>query len=201
MNVRRHRVGLLAFAALLGAAMTLSGCATGTGTSPATEPPAPTLLPDAADDPRIPSEFPDEVETVPDGDQTSLAPVALTRSSAFPSGVEVEIEDIKSRPVKANGPGEVPGPGLQLRVRISNETASPMSLDEVTVALTYGPDDIPSVPGGPSQNAPFSGMLKPGDSASGVYLFGVPKRGSDPITVSVAHTVDEPYVVFRGDAR
>ena len=42
--------------------------------------------------------------------------------------------------------------------------------------------------------------MKPGKSASGVYVFAVPKNQRNPITVEASINADVPVAVFRGKA-
>ena len=118
------------------------------------------------------------------------APPASTRTAApddpvtLPGGLQVEIARTRTKSVKPGGPGEVGGNAVITRVRITNGTDEPVSLDGVTVTLVYGANQV-AQPLTPDPYSPFSGSAEPGEKAEGVYVFRVPKNRSSDVSITV----------------
>ncbi|WP_324276037.1 hypothetical protein [Blastococcus brunescens] len=49
-----------------------------------------------------------------------------------------------------------------------------------------------------SSRQPFVGELPSGESAEGVYVFGVPADARDSVTVELGHRAGAPRVLFAG---
>jgi hypothetical protein len=130
----------------------------------------------------------------------SLAPVALTEEAAVGNGVTATVEDLEAVQGSAQGPGQVAGPAVRVTVRIVNGTGAPVSLDAVAVDVTSGPGATPASPLEDATAAPFSGTVRPGDAAVGVYVFTVPADQRDAVTVAVGYQAGAPYLVFTGPA-
>jgi hypothetical protein len=136
---------------------------------------------------------------VPTAPQKTRDPVDLDKPSKAGGGVTARISDVRSITAKAKGPGEVSGPAVALTVKITNGASKRLPLDQVVVTLT-GADRAPGTPMSGSPARPLAGSLAAGSSASGVYVFAVPKGSRNPVTVEVTVRGGDPVLVFRGKA-
>lgn len=113
----------------------------------------------------------------------------------------VRLQRIESVAGKATLPGEVAGPALRLTIVITNGTHSQLNVGGVVVNGYRGSARTPlgalTTPGG----SPFSGFLKPGKQATGVYLFVVGQAQRADVTFTVDVVPGTAVSVFRGDAR
>ena len=169
--------------------------ATGTGepTAPAgpspSVPPAPSPTGDPAALTGDPAELP-----------PSLPAVALDATAAVGDGVTGSLQSLDAVEGTATGPGNVAGPALRVTVRLENGTAGPVSLDGAVVTMAHGAAQTPASPLDDPSAAPLSGVLEPGDSAVGVYVFTVAEDAREAVTVSVGYRPGAPYLVFTGAA-
>jgi len=138
-------------------------------------------------------------QTVPSVQLTTAAPVSLSQTADFGGGVTVDLASIESVTTTAQGPGEVAGPGLVIKIRIKNGSAAAVPLDAVNVTVSDGAQTPASPMSGPPA-APFSGNLAPGAEATGVYVFTLPGGYTNPATVTVSYSTAAPIVVFTGNA-
>ena len=107
----------------------------------------------------------------------------------------VKFEDVKG---KAQGPGEIAGPALRVTVEVANGSTEKLPMDLALVNLYYGKDKTPaSSLSGPGVR-PLTKPVAAGESATGRYVFGVPKGEQDKLTVEFSYTTDAPTVVFSG---
>ena len=130
---------------------------------------------------------------------TTAAPVSLTETADFGGGVTVDLASIESVTTTAQGPGEVAGPGLVIKIRIKNGSSAAVPLNAVNVTVSDGAQ-TPASPMSAAPAAPFSGDLAPGAEATGVYVFTLPGEYTNPATVTVSYSTDAPIVVFTGNA-
>ena len=109
----------------------------------------------------------------------------------------MRLTSIKEIDAKGQGPGEVSGPALSIEVEVANDSKEMVDLDATVVNLT-GADGAPgsTMTGKPAD--PLSGTLKPKKSATGTYVFAIPDRNRNPVTVEVSVAPDEPSVLFKG---
>ncbi|WP_375426340.1 hypothetical protein [uncultured Friedmanniella sp.] len=137
--------------------------------------------------------------SVPSKKVTKRKAVSLDGSGEAADGVTVSLTKVKAITAKAVGPGEVSGPGVAITVSIANGTSQPLDVGSVVVNLTAA-DDSPGaqMTGSPARS--FSGSLKAGAKASGVYVYALGKGKRDPVTVEVTVSPADPVVVFRGRA-
>lgn len=97
------------------------------------------------------------------------------------------------------GVGELSGPAVLVTVEFANASSGGVDLDYVVVNL-YGPDGAPgSALLGDGRSKPFSGLLAPGESRSGVYVLRLPDPVAAPVTVTVSYGAETPTAVFTGD--
>lgn len=135
-------------------------------------------------------------QTVPAGTVTTKPSVPISATATFSSEVTVKVARIRALDVKAEGPGEISGPGLEITVRIVNGTAKPIDLGNTIVDLTDS-EGNPTVPN-MSGNEPITGTLAVGATASGSYQFKVPANLRNPVTIAVSYTTSAPVIVFSG---
>ncbi len=204
----RRRMLLVAAALVVAAAVALTVILTGGGepadgsaaaSSSPTEGPAPTesaaptsasAAPFTPADPTAPPVPADELPAV-------LPAVALTETVVVEKirGSLVSVDAIEAR---AEGRGNIGGPALRVTVRLENGTDDAASLGEVSVNLRLGAERTPASPvEDPSQRL-FQGMLAPGDTAEGVYVFRVPVEARDGVAIEVGYRAGAPIAVFTG---
>jgi hypothetical protein len=136
-------------------------------------------------------------QTVPSKAVTSRPPVKLDKPAKPTGDVVVTLPSIKAINAKGQGPGEVSGPALAVTVRVQNNGDKPVDLSNTVVNLTAANGDPGAMMTG-SPASPLPSEVKAGKTASGVYVFAVPKNQRDPITVEASINPDVPVVVFRG---
>jgi hypothetical protein len=153
-----------------------------TGSAPAT--------PDA---PAVATGKPDELPP-------SLPAVPLDAEAAVGNGITASLVSLEAVTGSASGPGNIAGPALRVKVRLTNGTSAPVDAALVSVDLTHGDDQVPASPLDDPSRVPFSGTLKPGATAEGTYVFTVPANDRDVVTVSVGYQAGAPFMVFTGSA-
>ncbi len=130
----------------------------------------------------------------------ALPEVPIDAPAAVGNGIVATIASIEAIDGTAVGPGNIAGPALRVTVRIENGTAEAVSLDGVAVNMSYGTDRTPASPLGDPSQAPFSGMVDPGGSGEGVYVFSVPTDVRDLVTLEVGYQAGAPLLLFTGPA-
>lgn len=130
----------------------------------------------------------------------SLPEVALDAPAAVGNGIVATIASVEAIDGSAVGPGNIAGPALRVTVHIENGTAEAVSLDGVAVNLYYGTDRTPASPLDDPSGAPFTGMVDPGATGQGVYVFSVPTDVRDLVTVEVGYQAGAPLLLFTGPA-
>lgn len=131
----------------------------------------------------------------------STAPaVPLSAPATLPSGVSLRVVRHSVVDVKAQRPGELSGPAVALTVRIINNSSRPISLNSlvVTVADRQG---TPLVPLTTSPTKPLFGALAARATATGVYVFSLPKgqTARNPFHADVSVNTADPVILFIGD--
>lgn len=121
----------------------------------------------------------------------------LDEPIAFDTGVVVEIVALEAIAVTAETPGEVSGPALRVRVAARNDSGQPQEVDSAVVSVVAddGEVGIGTTAGSPS---PLAGVLEPGGTASGTYVFMLDPASGRDVTVSVNYAAGEPLAVFTG---
>ena len=130
----------------------------------------------------------------------SMAPVALDEPATGGTGVTARLTAIQAIQGTGSGPGNINGPALRITVSITNGASQALSLDGVQVTMTYGTEQTPASPLNDPSQATFGGVLEPGASAVGRYVFSVPKDARDVVTVTVGYAAAAPFLVFTGSA-
>ena len=100
------------------------------------------------------------------------------------------------------GPGAISGqPAIAFLVTFTNSGTQAVSLDSAVVSATYGAAATPATSDdGGTMNQPIAGgMLAPGSSQSGTYVFAVPVNQDGNVTVSISlNTPSQVIVQFTG---
>lgn len=111
--------------------------------------------------------------------------------------VAVTLDSITTTSVEAETPGDMAGEAVEIAVTVTNASSEPQSVDSAVVTLEAddGEHGIPTNAGGGS---PLTGVLDPGDSASGSYLFILEPAADRDITVTVNYAAGEPVAQFTG---
>lgn len=133
----------------------------------------------------------------------TVAPQAATPLGAPATdagGLRFAIASIDAVQGEASAPGEIGGPALQVTLRATNTSTSPVDLSLTVVDLRHGADQVPAAPFTVG-TTPLGGTLAPGASATGVYVFAVPDQRRDQVTIYVNARPELPSVVFEGSAR
>jgi hypothetical protein len=126
--------------------------------------------------------------------------VPLDKTAAVGNGISAEVVSLRAVRGAGRGPGNVVGPALRATIQITNRTKEPVGLDGVEVDLAYGADHEPASPVDDPAARPFSGMIRPGESARGVYVFALPAHSRDALELSVGYQAGAPLLVFAGSA-
>jgi hypothetical protein len=156
-------------------------------------PPTPSALPSTPFVASTPTALP----TATAGPTTS-GPVAFTSSVAVKKGVVVRVAKIESVSGKASIPGEVAGPSIRFTVTVSNGTDAPIGLDTVAVNSYYGSSKTPAISLSSPGGKPFAGTLSSGSSATGVYVFNIPKSSRTHVELTVDFSVNTVLAVYSG---
>ncbi|WP_432245825.1 hypothetical protein ACRB8A_05970 [Arthrobacter sp. G.S.26] len=165
---------------------------------PAAEPPQAAPAPEAAP----------AVETPPAGSDEELAAVEQPVAPAVPlvgtavvkTGVSAAITDVEAVNGEATGIGEVAGPALRFKITVKNDTAAEISLDPAVINVSYGADNSPaSSLSGPGPE-PFPATVAPGASATGIFVFGVPKDSRGSVKIFFNLDAGTPIAAFEGQA-
>lgn len=137
----------------------------------------------------------DPVQTT---EQKVLPPVAIKAPADFGNGAKLEITKTARVNVEGQGPGEVSGSGIRFTVKFTNNTGQDIDLNMVTANAFYGADLTPASPTALSSDQPLSGVVKPGQSATGYYTFTIPKNATGDVQLQVSYAANQPVVVLKG---
>lgn len=113
--------------------------------------------------------------------------------------VLVDIAGVRSVKTAGSGPGEIAGaPAIAVTLAISNGTARPLDLNQVSVTAAYGPAATPASSSGGVPAKPLAGSLRAGATATGVYVFRVPTSQRGRVDLEVSYLAGQPIILFRG---
>ncbi len=133
-------------------------------------------------------------------DQPVAPPVPLVATKVVKSGVSATISELVAVEGEATGIGEIAGPAIRFKVTVVNDTGAEISLDPAVINVSYGQDDSPaSTLSGPG-TVPFPASVAPGTSASGVFVFGVPKEARNVVKIYLNLDAATPIAAFEGQA-
>jgi hypothetical protein len=128
----------------------------------------------------------------------SLPQVGLTETAAVGDGVTVTVASVERFQGSAVGPGNVAGPAVRVKLRLTNGTADDVSLGGAAVNAGYGPEVTPAPDLQDLSRAPFSGSVAAGETAEGTYVFSVPASPLTPLVIEVGYRPGAPLVLFVG---
>jgi cytoskeletal protein RodZ len=162
-------------------------------------PPATTKAePSSVPSPSIPKATATGKPTVVPTKATQSTTAPLDSKASLDNGVSVRVSKIESVKGEAQGPGEIAGPAVRITVEVTNGTNKRVPMDMSLVNLYYGKARTPaSTLSGPGYD-PLSKPIPAGESGSGKYVFSVPVKGRNPLTVEFSYTTDAPTVIFSG---
>lgn len=126
-------------------------------------------------------------ETVPPGAAAETTPAGSADSVALSSAVTVSVEAVERRRVKAISPGEVTGPGIVLRLSITNDSDAAIDVSSASVTLLYGKANSVATPTTAEPSRPFGGQIGPGETTRSAYVFEVPQRSVSPLAILVQY--------------
>lgn len=155
--------------------------------------------PPAATTPVPPPTPGDTASTVAPRPVETRRPVRLDQPATPADAVTVRLTRLRAIQAKAQGPGEVSGPGLEVRVEVRNDTQRPLDLSTASVTLAAADDSPGQLMSGPPSD-PLPGAVAAGRAATGTYVFTVAKSRREPVKVVVTVTGEDPVVAFSGNA-
>jgi hypothetical protein len=127
---------------------------------------------------------------------STLPPKPVGSAVPLKGGVTVTITGVKDVEVGATGPGEIAGPAVSVEVRVRNAAATAFNLSGLAVNASYG-GGTPASPTTAGGAKPLSGSLGSGQSATGMYVFLVPKEQSGTLRVEVSSADSPSIAVFQ----
>lgn len=122
--------------------------------------------------------------------------VAIDATAPLGGGTTAEVTDIKPVDGKAELPGEVGGPAISVTFKVTAGTKA-IDFDQTVVNAYYGADNTPAVALTTGTTA-LTGVLPAGDSASGTYVFRMPKSQLNRVSIELDFALTSPVTVFRG---
>jgi hypothetical protein len=122
------------------------------------------------------------------------------RTVAYGDGISVQLTKVSQSVEQGQGPGVFPGrPHTALTLTLVNRSTRTLDLSQVVVTALYG---SPARLASPVYEDPaardFTGTVKPGGSATAVYVFSVPTTATGSVTAIV--DFDDVHVAARLDA-
>lgn len=167
-------------------------------------------VPSATDAPAdsVPAPEADEASPAPEADvvpgdaaaPVEKAPVTLTESAAAIPQLVFSLGALEAVDGEAQGPGEVAGPALRFTLTVRNDTAASVSLASTVVNLYAGVDQAPSMDLAEPGGSPLPDEVRAGRSATGTFVFAVPRDARNPVKIAVDYSAGIPVVVFEGAA-
>ena len=131
----------------------------------------------------------------------STAPtLPLTGVGRFGTGITATVVKAIRVTAIARLAGEVSGPAVAVTLSVRNGSSRPSDLSQVVVTVADHAG-LPASPIGDNGSDPLVGTLAVGKSASGVYVFSLPAKTSNPLTISVMFSTTAPVVLFVGDPK
>jgi hypothetical protein len=125
----------------------------------------------------------------------------LEEPAALRDGVEVSLVGITSTSIEAVGPGDTSGPAIAVTVRVRNGSKESISVDNAVITMLYGKKGTVATPSPADPAKPLEGTVERDGSAEGTYVFRVPAKTQDKVTVLVTYTAGAPVAQFDGAVR
>ncbi len=124
------------------------------------------------------------------------APVGTGVPVDFGGGVTATMTGTKALDVEARGAGETSGPAVAATIEVRNGSNQPFDLATIALTGTYG-GGTPAIPSSADPAQDLSGQLAPGATATGVYVFRVPKGDADTLVIQVQSGVKPNVPQFK----
>jgi hypothetical protein len=123
--------------------------------------------------------------------------VSIAQPAVLPTGVSVKLASVTAMTVTAETPGENSGPAVVVAVVVTNDGKVDADVDSayLTLVAADGEYGIPTTAG---PNVPLKGQLRPGQSATGSYVFMLSAPAGREVTVTVTHSAGQPAALFTG---
>lgn len=133
----------------------------------------------------------------------SAKPVPFDGVVRWSDGLRLDILAVEQGKVEGVGPGVIVGePTTSLTVRMTNRSNRTVSLDGVVVTMLYGADQRQARPVYDDKDArDLTGVLKPGRSATAVYIFSVPRTELDRLLMYVDFDGVHTAAIFNGSLK
>lgn len=138
--------------------------------------------------------------TAPSPQVTKSVPITESTPAAIKKELSVRVTKMEAITGTADGPGEVSGPSVRFTIRIDNTTGASVNLSNTVVNAYIGVNATPAIalqsPGGRA----FPASVADGGSATGVFVFNIPKAARSTVQVTVDTSVNNPVIAFKGSA-
>ena len=157
-----------------------------------------TASPTSSEDGQPSPATPATTDPNPSPEQPSPTAAPIQSSAEIEPGLVAELDRIEAVEGTSDRPGEIAGPALRFAVVLTNGSSATVDLQSTAITVDYGLDRTPagelSQPGG----SPLQGLIAPGSSAAGVYIFNVPVDQRDLVRITVDFSTDVAPLVFEG---
>ena len=114
----------------------------------------------------------------------------------FGGGVTATLTGSRTVDVEAHSPGETSGPGVAATIEVENGSKQPFDLTTIAVTATYG-DGTPAIVSRSDPASDLTGTVAAGRTATGVYVFRVPKDQADTLLIQVQSGVKPNSLQFK----
>lgn len=167
--------------------------------------PAPTAKPSLPPDPRAPTTVQPVVRSGSHpAKRIAARPAEFGGTISWRDGVRLQVVDLRQGVSNGVGAGATQGaPTTTFALRLTNGSSRPLDASSVVVTTTYGRSAglIAQPVYGLAGAADFSGRIAPGSTGSATYVFSIPTKQLDSVTLHV--DLDGRHAVgsFHGSAR
>jgi hypothetical protein len=120
----------------------------------------------------------------------------MTETAAFGDGATARVVKMEAVEGTAELPGEKSGPAVAFDLEITNGTAAPIDLTNVTVDLTNSEGLSASQIS--TMGTIFSGTVPAGGTATAKYVYTVPAEDRADARLNIKYSAGTPVVVFTG---
>lgn len=129
-------------------------------------------------------------------------PESMAGEFAYPDGLRLKITSIKQGRISGHGPGVIVGePKTAFTLRVMNRTGEPFEIESAVVTLLYGDPQRQALPVYDEAAIDLLGVVPAGRQVVATYVFSVPRRELDDVSLLVDLDADHKVAAFRGSAR
>lgn len=140
---------------------------------------------------------PSPLTTVPSRSRQTQPAQPLSGTGSFGAGVTVSVVATTAVAVVGRGPGELSGPALAYRLRLSNRGGSAIDLGNAVVTAAYGSAAVPAQDSSSPPSSPWTGSLDAGGAAMATYVFLIPVTDRRAVSLTISYDPRQPVVVLR----